>query len=151
LGRSSPGLALGAAVVVLGVLAARRTFRWPDPGVQIVGLSAVGVLAAMAVAWAATDGPGRWIVRVLGVRPLRWLGQVSYVAYLIHQPILQINIGLEGKATWLGTWTAGRTFVASAGLTLIGAWLSWVVLEKPILRLRLRLEAAAGRVKPTLW
>lgn len=85
--------------------------------------------------------PGR-VGTLLAVRPLRWLGRVSYPTYLWHLPIFY------GFARWGRDWSLGVRLAAVA-LTLVvtaGATVWWV--ERPIL-LRLRgtrpIRSAAAR------
>jgi peptidoglycan/LPS O-acetylase OafA/YrhL len=91
--------------------------------------------AALALQWAT----GRcW--RVLGSRPLRWLGVRSYGIYLIH-------LGLIGHLlARLGGHTPDVTFLLLAGATaLLSAAIAdllWRFVERPALRLR---RAPVGR------
>lgn len=67
---------------------------------------------------------------------LRWLGTVSYCAYLIHQPVLQgmfyaFGLGAPGEAH-VGS-TAFFATVSALAVTLIIAQISWLVLEKRLI------------------
>lgn len=86
-----------------------------------------------AVAWsllllAVLHGPG-WLRRPLEVRPLRWLGWVSFSAYLWHMPVLAAVLGpfgLEGVAA-LAAFSVGTAALS---------WVSWRILEKPLQTVR---------------
>lgn len=71
-----------------------------------------------------------WLVAICRVRPLVWIGTVSYGLYLLHAPVGElvhrVKILPDG-------WTESATALTAS---MIAAWLSSVFLEKPILRLR---------------
>jgi len=73
------------------------------------------------------------------LRPLLFLGTISYGAYLWNYLLAQwLHVGNGGD------W---RSF-ASIGLTLAAATLSWYLIEKPILALKPRLDARAQAREP---
>ncbi len=76
----------------------------------------VVAIAALTV-WACVAGE----VGVLGSRPLRFVGRISYGLYLWHVPVLMA----AGSA--LGSRALAA--VASVGV----AWMSWIVVERPLL------------------
>jgi peptidoglycan/LPS O-acetylase OafA/YrhL len=80
-------------------------------------LSAVLIVAALQPV-----GPVR---RVFSLRPLVWLGTVSYAAYLVHWPILVVLRQRTGLTAW-------QRFGVALALTLVISGLSARVLEKPI-------------------
>jgi peptidoglycan/LPS O-acetylase OafA/YrhL len=92
--------------------------------VVAAGLAAVAVVASV-------DGPGPSFLRST---PLRWFGLISYSLYLWHAPVLR----LPGLAE-----TPQSRFLALA-LGIGVAFLSWKLVEQPILnsRLRKRLEVS---------
>lgn len=74
--------------------------------------------------------PGGWLSRFLRLRPLRWLGKVSYSLYLVHMPILMtLAILLYKKAP------PGPMVVPFVALSLLAAaaFHRWV--EVPSMRL----------------
>lgn len=60
--------------------------------------------------------------RALSVRPLVWLGQISYSLYLWHFPIIDT--------------TAGSAHAVRAGFSVLVAWLSYRFVEQPFMRRR---------------
>ena len=92
-----------------------------------------GLLIVVAVAAAAVivptaldqDGP---VARVLEVRPLVWLGVISYGVYLWHWPVFLV---LNGERTG---WAGYPLFAARCAATLGAAALSWWLIEQPVRR-----------------
>jgi len=64
------------------------------------------------------------ITRILGVKPLRFIGDISYSWYLWHWPFIVFAAGL-----WSNSSLAK---VVAAGLSLIPAWASYRFIESPI-------------------
>jgi peptidoglycan/LPS O-acetylase OafA/YrhL len=81
-------------------------------------------LATAAVVLAVVSPAGR-IGRVLGWRPLRWVGVRSYAIYLWHYPIIVLTTPASGQETLL----RGSLQVAA---TVAIAALSWTFIEEPI-------------------
>lgn len=101
--------------------------------------------AAMTIA-AGVNKPHASFARLLSLRPMRWIGQVSYSWYLWHWPILLLGIVTLGFSS-----LADRLLLA--GLSLVVAAASHGLVERPIRharwtlsRPRLSLAAAAGIV-----
>ena len=104
--------------------------RWLGCG----GFTLTALVAAVAVAGpvlASNVG----IARFLAWRPVVWLGGVSYALYLWHYPI---TVQLEG---WFGE-RFGHLPVALVALILTAgfAWLSALLVERPIARKRRAIE-----------
>ncbi len=118
------------AIVVLAVLCRLqlKTFALTFS----IGTTVIGVAAAALILWAA----GLRSVPVPFV-PLRWLGLISYAAYLWDYPI---QVWVDRKDWGL----AGSLLVV--GLTLGAATLSWFALERPIAEWRRRRDRKAGVV-----
>jgi peptidoglycan/LPS O-acetylase OafA/YrhL len=112
------GLAAGAILVVLMF----RTDVY-TPLYFEGGLAAVALLSA-AVILAATHGGS--FERALSLKPLLWLGLVSYAVYLIHWPLL-MALREAGITAWLVSVT---TVVGTLVLaTLSGRLLEWPIRE----------------------
>lgn len=85
--------------------------------------------AFFAVAWSALllavlHGPA-WLRRPFEWRGLRWLGWVSFSAYLWHMPVLAAVTGPLA----LSGWAALGAFAVATGLV---SWASWRWIERPL-------------------
>ncbi len=87
-------------------------------------LSALAAAALILAAVCVGRGP---IARVLGLRPLVWIGMVSYGAYLWHFPVA---IELDAARTGL---TGGALLVARVATTFVLAAASYYLVERPIM------------------
>jgi len=94
------------------------------------GLLSVVALAAVAVIVPVALDQGGPVARVLALRPLVWLGVISYGVYLWHWPIFLV---LNGERTG---WSGYSLFAARCLATLAAAGLSWWLIEQPIRRWR---------------
>jgi hypothetical protein len=115
--------------VVAGIGCFVAMFRWSDSSATYYEGGAVlwAVGAAVLLVAALPDGP---LSRVLSVRPLVWLGLISYGIYVFHWPI---GLWLDGSTTLDGP----ALFAAKVGLTLAVATASYLVVEMPIRRRRI--------------
>jgi peptidoglycan/LPS O-acetylase OafA/YrhL len=137
-----PWAAWAAALALLAVAAALPgTPRSYDPDeypvagflAEHVLYLAIGVLAALPAIWGA-----RGAIGVLRAPVLAGIGIVSYGLYLWHVPLLA-ELRDRGVDSW---WALGSLGLAAA---LVCATASWVLVERPALRLRAprrRVEAA---------
>ena len=122
------------AAVALGWLVAqpsmnfsveRTAYRW--------GLTLAAGCALVLVAAAASAGGG--LLRpVLEASPLEWLGRISYSVYLWHVPIIAEVVRAEPEIS-----TFAKAAIAIPASLVVG-WLSYVVVERPLL-------SAAGRAR----
>jgi peptidoglycan/LPS O-acetylase OafA/YrhL len=98
------------------------------------GLSAIDLLAALLILVAIR--PGSLVYRVLSIRPLRWIGRISYGAYVLHDipHLLYLQIGKTLSPAHAVGIAAIIAFIATIGL----AWLSFHFIESPILGLKER-------------
>ena len=134
-------LGWGALVVLLAVaVALPKDVDWPGAWAL---LPTVPTAVLLWVGWrGAPTGPGR----LLGSRPMVWVGGLSYSIYLWHWPVLILGEWVAERAGWsLAPWARVALAVASVG----PAWLSWRFVENPIhhgpwLRERPRALLAAG-------
>jgi peptidoglycan/LPS O-acetylase OafA/YrhL len=104
------------------------------------GLTVVALCAGLLVAAGATcrGGPLRLL---LEARPLEWLGRISYSVYLWHVPLIA-----ELRRARPEISTGARVAIIVPAALLVG-WLSYVVVERPLLSAagRARLRGRLGR------
>lgn len=125
------GVAALATIVIMFVLSNDHS-TWLSRGGLLLLLSlATAVLVGATVYPASVVGP------VLGVLPLRWIGESSYGIYLWHLPVVAFMP--QGALAAQPLVRAG----VQLALTILLSALSWAVLENPIRRHR-----AAGCAGP---
>lgn len=132
-----PALILALGVVLL--IPAGHIFQVPYPypaWTFTFGLSAIDVLAALLILTAVQEDS--MLARALNWRPLRWLGRISYGAYVFHD-ILHPEFGWVGAhlSPVYGTYLAA--FFAFV-FTIIAAWLSFRYYESRFLVLKERIS-----------
>ena len=108
-------------LVFLSLVPVRSLDHLYEIGVWLPPLAAL--VAAVCVYAAVELRPA-----FLGARGLRWFGGISYALYLWHAPLLQIP---ELAASRLTRLTA-------VGLAIGIAWMSWTLIESPILKSKWR-------------
>ncbi|WP_020143955.1 acyltransferase [Terracoccus sp. 273MFTsu3.1] len=143
-------LMLGVVLAFALAGAARRGWQLPRthpvvPFLVLVAVSAFpghspeadqGLLRPLAVVYAVI---GVWLVysaanghsRVVGSRVMVFFGTISYALYLWHQTFINSRL--------LGDHTVPRNLLLAAAGVLV-SWLSWILVERPVGRLRGRLR-----------
>ncbi|NTW40577.1 MAG: acyltransferase [Cellulomonadaceae bacterium] len=120
-GRGQLGL-LWAGVAAIVVAAATFSDRTAFPGVA----AALPVAGTVAVIAAGAPGQSTLSGRLLRLRSVRWLGDVSYGVYLWHWPLIVLAPVLLRRE--LTVWTKTALLV----LTLLLAWATKVAVEDPL-------------------
>ena len=100
--------------------------------IGIVGFSLIDIFAAALIL--ECIHPFSWLGRALSFKPLRLLGTVSYGFYVYHD-LLHDFFGLFAARFLPQLGYSGIVLTALIGTTLI-ATLSYLVLEKPMLKLK---------------
>lgn len=117
--RRTPALGLAAAgLVMIGAAFFIKVPTWMNAGV----LPSVG--AALLIAY----GEGSLVHRALALRPMRWLGAISYSLYLWHWPIMtfyRFHYGLDIKFSQEMQLIAASILVAAV---------SYYLVEQPMLK-----------------
>lgn len=116
--------ALGVASIA-GVVLLMCTIGDREPFLASWGFGATAVLAGAAVV--AVTSPSSRIGRVLGMRPLVWVGTRSYAIYLWHWPVIvltrpRVDVGIDG-------W---RLLAVRLLITGVLAEVSWRFVEQPV-------------------
>jgi peptidoglycan/LPS O-acetylase OafA/YrhL len=122
----------GAALFVVcwwqaGVAFTEGPPQWMTDGGFL--LVAVSIAAVIADVRQVSYGP---VGKVLAVRPLRWVGKISYGLYLWHWPVI---VELSPERTGLSGLTLDALRVLC---TFAAASLSWYLLESPMKRAKFR-------------
>ncbi|HEX8941439.1 MAG TPA: acyltransferase, partial [Candidatus Limnocylindrales bacterium] len=116
----------GLGLVALAVVVA--AFALADDAAPLLyrgGFSAFAVAGAVLIA--TVTRPASRLGRLLGVRPLRWLGERSYAIYLWHWPVFVLTRpGLDVPLDPLAD------LVPRLALTLVLADVSYRLVERPI-------------------
>ena len=125
LGRSSVALAVSGVLVLalsaLSMLSATMKDALLPPFVDV---------AAVCMIYLCTAKPNSLPARVLALRPLRWLGTISYGLYVYHAFIL------EAFGLYAPDLSKPLRIAAILSSSLAAAWFSWRYTEKPILSLK---------------
>lgn len=117
-GRYVPMFALAGCVLLW--VATTKDMRWLDRG----GLPAYSLLSVAVVLGCIRVGP---VQRILSLRPLRWLGGISYGLYLYHWPLFLL---FNQRRVRLDAWPR---FALQVAVSVGAALLSYHLLERPIL------------------
>ncbi|MGH9017249.1 MAG: acyltransferase family protein [Acidimicrobiales bacterium] len=125
------GLA-GAAVFGLCLWRAAAPLSQGPPAWMMDGGFLLVALAVAAVLADVRQGAAGPLGAVLRVRPLRWVGRISYGLYLWHFPII---VELTPERTGLNGLALDAERVAC---TFAAATLSYYLIERPVMKSRLR-------------
>lgn len=131
--------AVGLSVVCL---ASSKGGGWEEPATLTVGFVALAAAFGCGVALGRNPDPTGLPGRLLRARWLRLFGQLSYGLYLVHLPVRALIrdhvLRPVDFARWSGTPLVGQGlfFVVATAAALLVAHVSWVLLERPFLRLK---------------
>ena len=118
---------LDAATVMSGAIIVWAFMRFEDtsswtyrPGLLVVSLATASLIASAV-------HPNARIGRVLGVRPMRWLGKRSYSIYIWYFPVFALTRpGVDNQLS------IGTAFLVRLAITLTLAEFSYRWVEQPI-------------------
>jgi peptidoglycan/LPS O-acetylase OafA/YrhL len=109
---------LGFFILAYGFYAITKASSFPGIIVLIPVLGATLIISAGATAW-----PNRV---VLSSRPLVFIGLISFPLYLWHWPLLSFLRIVEGETP------SSNLRIAAVLLSAVLAWLTYILIEKPI-------------------
>jgi peptidoglycan/LPS O-acetylase OafA/YrhL len=127
---SQPIVWLAWCPIAIVALLVTEYSRW----LYLGGFAGLAVCSCAIIAHLATRGNESSMGRLLGSRPAAWLGRRSYAVYLFHRPVIFLlnHYGLPFKAM----------VPLALALTLLLAALSFILVERPALRLKRNWERA---------
>jgi peptidoglycan/LPS O-acetylase OafA/YrhL len=145
-------LAASAAIVVASVAWRSGSFDFDNGVTETAGVSALAILFACAVFYVVA-----WKGRASSLLETSWLrtaGRYSYAVYVVHVvPHLLLFRSAEAligrQSRLLQPLLRGSYIGGLFALSFGAGWISWRVLEKPLLKLKDRLPVIAGK-RPTL-
>jgi peptidoglycan/LPS O-acetylase OafA/YrhL len=111
----------GLAAIAISAVWYTSTTPFPGKAALLPVLGAVGVIAGGASGTGATH--------LLGLRPIRSVGRVSFGWYLLHYPPMIILTG----ALWLHPLSVEEDLLIAAA-SLAGAYVMYAIIERPIRR-----------------
>lgn len=139
LARGALGLTFALILVCIATPYKGVLLGGAHPGPLIVFNGAANVALALLMA--------PWVIYTTGqkgARPDRMLGDLSYIVYLLHSPVL--GVIRTGDGSYLHR---GLLIGEALGLVLFGSMLIWAVFDHPINRLRSKWVAARMRAGPS--
>jgi peptidoglycan/LPS O-acetylase OafA/YrhL len=110
---------LGLVAVASSALLVTTRTAWPGYAAAVPTLGAAAVIAAGAAA--GSRGP----IVLLGTRPFRWVGDLSYSLYLWHWPLV-----VMATTYWNGLSVVRGVVVVAA--SVIPAWITFRLVENPL-------------------
>lgn len=123
-------MAISAALIVGSVLLDPDfRQRGQDFYFSTMGLTYFCLLMSGLIMYLANTSTG-WFIRLLSLKPITYLGLISYTMYLVHGPVLHIS------HFYFATAPRGIWIVCAYIITALIAALSWQLMEKPIQRLK---------------
>ncbi len=143
LGKNDSHTSAGAFLTLIGLVmivwsATHLTAKSPFPGLNALAPT----LGAGAVIGGGLLNPNSLAARLLTIRPMVWIGLLSYSWYLWHWPLLSIT-----KSAALQARDLPRDALIGAA-ALVAAAITYYVVENPI---RYRRPGPFSRTRTTLW
>jgi peptidoglycan/LPS O-acetylase OafA/YrhL len=112
------------ALLSLLVILAAVCIYWPT--MRYPGIYALPVCLAAAALLVTGRDHVTWTMRLLSIRPLVFMGLISYSLYLWHAAVLALF------RSWHGGAPSGFQTVALLGLIWLLAMISWRAVEQPV-------------------
>jgi peptidoglycan/LPS O-acetylase OafA/YrhL len=108
---------LGLAAILVAALTFDSSLAYPGMAALLPTIGAVALIGAGS----SSFGPG-WL---MSVKPLRFVGKISYSLYLVHWPIFVLAAFVIGSAP------DDIARAGLAGLSVVVAYLCWALIETP--------------------
>jgi peptidoglycan/LPS O-acetylase OafA/YrhL len=133
----------GAALATFVLIALTRGVDAShDPVMQTIGYSAVALgMGSLLASLLRVDRPALRLGRFFSAQPLRTLGKYSYCLYIVHYPLMAVmdlawmHVHIAPVlGSQLPSWTAYGAVLAASSFAI--AWVSWRVLESPMLAMK---------------
>ncbi|WP_203887810.1 acyltransferase family protein [Planotetraspora kaengkrachanensis] len=106
----------GLAAIAVSGLFYTEDIAWPG---YAAALPVIGAAAVIAAGFAVTRGGP---ASLLGVRPMRWIGGLSYSLYLWHWPLIVVStVYFDGLSSYEG--------LAVVAVSVVPAWLTYRTVE----------------------
>ena len=118
---------LGAGLILASMLVIKPTSGFPG---WLALLPTVGT--ALVIVSGMNGGANSPTSRLLSIRPMRFVGKISYSVYLWHWPIIIFAATLLPEADLGGPVRKALLFSISIG----AGWLSYLLIEQPFRKLR---------------
>ena len=162
LNRWAPVVAVAAGAGIIGCIIMGGHTWWWNRWIQQYGYSLIAITGgAMLVSAIANPADSLW-PRMLSAGWLRAFGKYSYALYLIHAPVMRavrayVFDPLSYEVLGISPWIAQLLYYALASAASFAlAWLSWRLIEAPILALKARFpyesaDTMAEHPPPNKW
>jgi peptidoglycan/LPS O-acetylase OafA/YrhL len=111
------------------------------------GLPDFALIALLALTILGAARSSAYLARVLGSRPLVWLGELSYSVYMVHFPVLVVIRRLWERLGFADWEVAGKifAFLITVALVIAPATMLVYLVERPV---RTRLHHKMGVLAP---
>ena len=132
-------------------IAHRGVLMWTEPIMQEIGFSLLALFFGSVVVLSTMTASPTLLTRLFNLRFLRFFGKYSYSMYIFHEPInvfvLQRLFGDDTKVSLWGSHYLGVFvhFVLSALLTVLIALITWNLLEKHFLKMKVLFPSGSGK------
>jgi peptidoglycan/LPS O-acetylase OafA/YrhL len=131
------------ALMIFTLIAVRRGVdESHDPVMQTLGYSVVALgMGSLVAGLLRVDNATAPLGRIFSAAPLRTLGKYSYCLYIVHYPLMAVmdlawpHVHIPPMfGSQLPAWAAYGAVLASSSFAI--AWVSWRLLESPMLALK---------------
>ena len=136
-------MAAGLLAVATSAVAGPQDLTTLTGPEQIVkNLLYLGIAVLFVLPFTLGTTSARTVHGVLDSRTVHWLGEISYGVFLWHLLVLEAVTRLRGQHLFTGSWitTFGLVWGCSVGVASV----SYVVLERPALRLKNRVRRTSA-------